>query len=73
MKSGLGDRNNGWYHSPWPRGACLNEVRSRRPEQSQRTRPRPTQPPTVSMKSGLGDRNNERAQVTDGLLQELSQ
>ena len=63
MKSGLGDRNKntrrGLEHA---RSQGLNEVRSWRPEQSWiHGRARFIWCPAVSMKSGLGDRNNAGA------------
>ena len=60
MKSGLGDRNNS-TSLPLvnnPPETCLNEVRSWRPEQSDALLESIADLVAVSMKSGLGDRNN---------------
>ena len=63
MESGLRDRNNGRDRGSEPQIAeRLNEVRSWRPEQSADPVFRVARwTSDVSMKSGLGDRNNEEA------------
>ena len=59
MKSGLEGRNNHSENLRYRIGTrCLNEVRPRRPEQSQCYTPSQHHTHTVSMKSGLEGRNN---------------
>ena len=60
MKSGLEGRNNALCggHSP-ATTSCLNEVRPRRPEQSELAKGVYDKVYFVSMKSGLEGRNNE--------------
>ena len=59
MKSGLGDRNNNVEGRCEARRLfCLNEVRSWRPEQFDDLVEWLEHLANVSMKSGLGDRNN---------------
>ena len=60
MKSGLEDRNNLYRTQQKPESQqCLNEVRPGRPEQSDDGAASGISHQTVSMKSGLEDRNNE--------------
>ena len=70
MKSGLEGRNNLPMRQTDGRGASLNEVRPRRPEQFCLDQRYCTSGEEVSMKSGLEGRNNELPEpgLADGLL-----
>ena len=74
MKSGLGGRNNVKTHAAKETlSLSLNGVRSRRPEQFCQGPLGENLRLVVSMKSGLGDRNNENAPGWFEVLLWLSQ
>ena len=66
MKSGLEGRNNQTSILRSSKRWGLNEVRPRRPEQSEKTSPTRLMFVSVSMKSGLEGRNNFRVLVEHG-------